>query len=76
LVPHEALRNAVRGLGFTFKKQTDRVELFRKRGSTLRVAIRRLDLHSEAYARQILRQAGMIDSEIEEFIASTRCNVH
>jgi hypothetical protein len=68
VIRNDALINAIRSLNFTFKRQTDRVDLYRKRGSTLRVAIRRNQLHDEAYTRTLLFQAGMSQSEVDKFI--------
>jgi hypothetical protein len=46
--------------------------IYRQRGSTLRVAIRRNAYHDEEYARIVLRQAGMADEEVEAFIRSCK----
>ena len=70
MIPKDALINAIRSLNFTFKDQTDRVEIWKKRGSTDRVEIRRRDLHDPLAVRIILRQAGMAAGDIELFIQS------
>jgi hypothetical protein len=72
MISHEALRNGIRSQRFTYKNQTDRVELWKQQGSTQRVELRRRDFHDDAYARAVLRQAGMADEEIEKFIAEQR----
>jgi hypothetical protein len=51
VIPNDALINALRHLSFTFKRQADRVMIYKKRGSTRRVEVRRYDLHDEHYAR-------------------------
>lgn len=73
-VGNDALTNALRSLNFTFKRQTDRVMIWRKKGSgsTLRVMVRRNVTHSEEYAAIVLRQAGMSAEDIASFLAS--CN--
>ena len=72
VVSNDKLINALRSLDYTFKRQADRVMLYRQRGGTKRVAVRRRDLHDEDYVRVVLRQAGMPDENIELFIRS--CN--
>lgn len=76
MIPHDALINAIKELKFHYKGQTDRVLLYRQRGTTKRIAIRRVGLHDEKAARSILRQAGMQLDEIERFIANYRCEQH
>lgn len=76
MVSNEALTNAIRSLDFTFKVQTDRMMVWKKRGSVTRVMIRRNTTHSEEYASTILRQAGMPAEEVEEFIRTCRVTEH
>jgi len=72
VVPNEALTRALRSLNFTFKRQADRVMIWKQRGSTLRVAVRRNALHDETYARTILKQAGMAEADIDNFIDNAK----
>ncbi len=72
MIPNDALINALRSLKFTFKRQSDRVSIYKQRGTTLRVSVRRNKKHDEMYARVILRQAGMLPAEIDSFIASAK----
>lgn len=67
LVSREAVVNRIREAGFTFKRQADRVEIWKKRGSTTRVDLRRRDMYDELYAATILRQAGLSEQEIAAF---------
>lgn len=76
MISNEALTNAVRSLNFTFKKQTDRMMIWRKRGSPLRVQIRRNAYHTAEYAGTVLRQAGMSADEIEAFLRSATVTSH
>lgn len=69
MVPNDALINAVRSLGFRFKKQTQRTSLYKQPGTTKRVLIRRNARHDERYARVLLAQAGMRPRQIDRFIA-------
>lgn len=72
MIPNDALINALRSLNFTFKRQADRVTLWRQRGGVKRVAVRRNVAHSEDYAKSILRSAGMSEADIESFVRETR----
>ncbi len=72
MVPNESLINAVRSQGFSFKRQTDRMAVYKQRGGTKRVLIRRNASHDEIYAREILRTAGMPDADIEKFLTACR----
>lgn len=74
MIPNDALINALRSLNFTFKRQADRVTIWRQKGTLTRVALRRVDLHDDDTARSILRQAGMAAAAIENFIQSARCD--
>lgn len=71
MIRRSALINAIRRCDFTFKRQTDRIEFYKKSGSTQRIAIRRNILVTPEYARIVLLQAGMLHDEIERFIAET-----
>jgi hypothetical protein len=71
VIPNDALINAVRHCGFAHKKESQRMTLWKQRGTTRRVEIIKRDLHDEGYARSVLRQAGMPAAEIENFIRST-----
>ena len=46
--------------------------VYKQRGSTKRVLIRRNASHDDIYAREILRTAGMPDVDIEEFLTTCR----
>ena len=72
MITHEALRNAIRSRGFEFKRQADRVEIFKQRGTTTRVELRRISLHDDDYAQTILRQAGFGAEEIADFMREQR----
>lgn len=72
MIPHDALINALRSLNFRFKRQADRVEIYKQSGSTRRVEIRRHDWHDEITVRTILRQAGMEPAQINAFVTSAK----
>lgn len=69
MVRREHLINAIRQKQFHFKRQADRVELYKQAGSTKRVEIPRRDLIDPAHAAFILRQAGYTDDEVRKFLA-------
>ena len=71
MVPSDALINALRSLKFRYKTQTDRVAIYKQRGTTLRVSVRRNQIHDDFYAQTILRQAGMSGEEIDAFLSET-----
>ena len=71
MIRNEALINVVRSQGYRFKKSTGRVNLYKERGGTRRIAIRRNRQHAPEYARIVLRDAGMSAPDIEEFIVQT-----
>lgn len=58
-----------RSLNYSFKRQTDRIDVYKERGSTRRVLIKKSASHTPEYARSILRSAGMDEEEIERFLA-------
>ncbi len=71
-VPRQQLINRLRALGFTFRKRTGRVELYRSVATTRRVEIVRKEMLDEDAVRLILRQAGLDREEIERFIGESR----
>ncbi len=44
--------------------------IYKKRGNTTRVMLRRIATHDEEAARVLLKQAGMDSQEIERFVAN------
>ena len=76
MIPNDALINALNGLNFSFKRQADRVMMYKKNGATDRVSVRRVTLHDDDYVRILLKQAGMSPEDIERFIAAYHCDKH
>lgn len=76
MIPHDALINALRDLDYHFKDQADRTVLYKQKGTTNRVHVRRISFHDEKAARILLQQAGMSLEEIEKFINTYRCSQH
>jgi hypothetical protein len=70
VIPNDALINFLRTeLDFHFKRQSDRVMLYKKRGSTQRVEIRGVSAHDETVVRSLLKRAGASQDAIERFIS-------
>jgi hypothetical protein len=76
VIPHDAVLNALRKLKFSFKRQTDRVDLYKQKGSPRRVSLSRNAMHDPTYIRTLLKQAGMADAEIDNFIQETDQKLH
>ena len=76
MIPNDALINALRGLDYHHKGQSDRMMIYKKRGDTKHVLVRRISLHDDDAARILLRQAGMSADDVEQFVATYRCVEH
>ena len=71
MIHNTKLINALRSLDFKFKRQADRVCIYKMKGNTKRVSVRRNEWHDEEYAAIILKQAGMSTEGILAFIRET-----
>jgi hypothetical protein len=72
MVGRDKLINALRKKKFAFKRQTERIDLFKQAGSTKRVQVPRKDTVDPRTAAFILKTAGYNDDEVKEFISA--CN--
>jgi hypothetical protein len=73
VISDHALINILRErLNYHFKRETDRVVIYKQRGATKRIEIRKVSAHDEDYVRILLRQAGLGKDEIEKFIVTHR----
>ena len=72
MVGRDKLINALRKKNFSFKRQTERIDLWKQSGSTLRVQLPRKDTVDPKTAAFILKTAGYGDDEIREFLVA--CN--
>ena len=69
MILRDTFINRLRELGYSYNDQTDRSQLWRKKGGTHSVWIRRKeDPLSEAYVRSVLTQCGSAAEDIERFI--------
>jgi hypothetical protein len=64
--------NKLRELGYSFKEQKKRAELWRKPGTTSMVWLPRNKELSEVYVVSTLLQCGLSPTEIEEFIRDAK----
>lgn len=77
MIPNTALINFLRTeLDYHYKGQSDRVCLYKKRGSIKRVEVRRITMHDETVARSLLLRAGASLEAVERFIAQYKVNQH
>jgi hypothetical protein len=75
VIPNDALINFVRTeLDYHYKGQADRVVIYKQRGSTKRLMIRRNAMHDETAVRVLLKQAGADPAKIERFVAQYKAN--
>ena len=70
MVQRSNLINALRRLGYKYKDQTKRMMLYKKEGSTERVAVPKNRLVMPEQVRSILRQAAMLHEDVERFISN------
>lgn len=72
MVRRRAFVNKIRSLGYAYKSQQKRTMLYRRKGSTLYISVPRADLVEDAFVKNALRQSGVSNDEIEQFIASAK----
>lgn len=73
MIPHEHLINAIKGCGWSFKDQSQRVLYYKKTGRNGPLIVHKRDFHDETAARGLLRSAGLSDDQIKKFIAECSC---
>lgn len=69
-ISREQVRKRILRENFSYKGETDKVELYRQAGTKQRVALPRRELYEETLVRIILAQAGLSPSQIDEFLRS------
>jgi len=72
MIRRESFINKIRELGYTYKNQQLRTQLWRKRGSTHRMFVPLMDRLEDDYVIGALRQAGVPDTEIKSFLAAAK----
>jgi hypothetical protein len=68
MVSRDSLINAIKSKGFAFKRQTERIDLYKQKGSTKRVEIRKRDYFDRKSVTHILRTAGFSMEEVRAFL--------
>lgn len=74
-IRREAVVNKLRELGFTYKGQGDRMQLWKQKGTTRVAGVRRSDFIPEAEVRAALKLAGCTDEAVEDFLREARLTV-
>lgn len=64
--------NKIRELEYCYKGQQKRTYLYRKKGTTLYISVPMKDLLEDIYVISTLRQAGLKNSEIQDFLRSAK----
>ena len=59
----------IRSLGYRFKRRARKVDIWRKANGTSYLSIPRGSLLTESYVRNVLRQNGLSQPQIEEFLS-------
>lgn len=72
MVPRQQFINKIRELGYTHKDETRRVQIWRRKGETHFLTVKKGVALEEAYVAIALRQAGLGEQEIKEFIACAK----
>lgn len=67
-ISREQVRSRILREKFSYKGETDKVELYRQAGTKQRVALPRRDFYEEKLVRIVLGQAGLSPGQIEEFL--------
>lgn len=58
----------IRSLGYSFKRETKRASIYRKSEGVSYLHVPKSSRLTESYVRNVLRQNGLSDVEIDEFI--------
>jgi len=72
VIRREHFCNRIRDLGFKYKRETDRVYLYKKPGNPSFITIPRSDLLDDDFVRVNLKLCGCSKEDIETFIAQYR----
>lgn len=75
-IPREQVRNKLYELGFTFRSQAKRVDIYRRGSDGRRVTLTQRRLLDETAVRSVLGQAGCNNDEIESFLRAADCSNH
>jgi len=68
MVPRQQFINKLRELDYTFKDQTKRGYIWRKKGGQHFIYVTKADLIEDEVVASALRQAGLKEDEIQSFL--------
>jgi hypothetical protein len=71
MVPTTTFVNKITALGYTLNDETKRVRIFRKKGSDPPhyIPVRKCDKLEDDFVKSALRQAGLTQADIEQFVS-------
>jgi hypothetical protein len=72
MVLRDTFINKIRDLNYTLNNETKRVHIFRKKGGTHYITVKKTDKLEDEYVRSSLQQAGLSQKEADTFIAQHR----
>lgn len=72
MIAKQSFINKIRDLGYTYKRQQPRTDLWRKSNGTHYIAVPRSDKLEDEFVISALRQAKVPEEEIKSFVGSTR----
>lgn len=72
MVHREHFINKIRTLKYHYKGRQKRTDLYRKAGGTHYISVPLKDLLEEEFVTSTLRQTGLNDPEIRDFLRSTK----
>lgn len=72
MIAKQSFVNKIRELGYVYKRQQKRTDLWRKSNGTHYISVPRSDKLEEEFVISALRQAKVPDDDIKSFIAATR----
>ena len=74
MIQRHVFINKLRDLGYHYRDQSDRMQLYRKRGGTHEVTIRRKENPlSDKYVESVLKQCGLSEADARTFIGQNHC---
>lgn len=63
----------IRELGYEYKTTQKRTYLYRRHGTTDYISVPMADLLVDEFVNHALRQAGLTETEVREFLAAAKC---
>lgn len=72
MIPRVAFCNKLSDLGFRYKRETDRVCLYKKPGNPDYVTVPRRDLIDEDYVATTLKRQGVSEEDAKRFVEQYR----